>query len=298
MRPLPISLPTLLPCLLLSAVACGQASLNELEKRLEALPEAASDASAPGYLGLAAADTLTETGAQVLSVTPGGPAAKAGIEPRDIITGIGGAPIRTLDEMGRALESVAAGEQVDFELLKGDRRIRLRVTLGRRPGSTPAPAEVESAPVDSRPTLGVIVVPISAPLRERFRLGVASGAVVESVTKDSPAAAAGLAPGAAIVALDGVRIDDPDQLARRIAGMRAGQEVEITFYIGGDLHREKVRLGGAIEGGAPERRAADRPIVEAPAEELAALKREMAELQARMTELQRRIEAVEARLPK
>lgn len=298
MKRIPISLSLLLPCLLLSAVACGQTSLDELERRLEALPGGEREAAAPlpGYLGLTAADTLTESGAQVLTVNPGGPAAKAGIQRGDIITAIGGTPIRNLDEMGRALGTITAGEQVDFDVLKGERKVRIRVTLGRRPGTSPAPRAAEPGP-----TLGVIVTPITAALREKFRLGVASGAVVDSVQEGSPAAKAGLVPGAAIVAMDGVRIDDPDQLARRIAVMRTGQEVELAFYIGGELHREKVRLadgsGGEVAD-AGDRLDVARPVVESPAEELAALKREMAELQARMAELQRRLEAVEARLPK
>ncbi|MEQ8785959.1 MAG: PDZ domain-containing protein [Pirellulaceae bacterium] len=307
----------MLSCLLLPGLGVcravfAQASLDELEKRLEALPKTpvgpapvgpAGAAAEPGYLGLVGGDTLVENGVQVVAVSGGGPAARAGVAENDVITAINGAPIRNLDDMGRMLDSAAAGQEIELELLKGERKVKVRATLSRRPGAKPSPLVIES-----RPTLGATVTPLTPALREKFRLGVASGAVVDTVQEGSPAAAAGLVPGAAIVALDGRRIDTPEQLAASLAALAIGQEVELAFYVGGDLHREKARLAAATPAGfagdvprddaSPERREVARPAFDSPAEELTALRRELAELQAQMAELQRRLEAAEARLPK
>lgn len=285
-------------CLLLSSLVFAQTPLDELEKRIEGLPEPAAAAREPAYLGLVADETLTENGVRVTAVYPRGPAATAGVEPGDIITAIGGTPVRSLDEMQAVVSAARPGQMLDFDVRRGIRRMSLRMRLGRRPGAASPPAAADA----SRPTLGVIVTPLTAEGRTRFRLGVASGAVVTSVEPGSAAADAGIVPGAAIVALDGRRIDNPDQLVAAIAGLKPGDEVELTYYIGGDLHRERARLTAPTPapgaGAAEAPRAAARPPLDSPAEEFTALKREMAELQGRMAELQTRLEALEARLPK
>jgi S1-C subfamily serine protease len=293
--------------LITNSPAAAQSSLDELERRLEDLPEAAARPREPGYLGLVADDTLLAGTVRVTAVYADGPAAAAGIEPGDVIHVIGGAEIRTLDDLGRVLAAYEAGKTIDMELRRAGRRVAARVTLGRRP------AAGASSPVEARPALGVIVDPVTPETRARYGLTVATGALVRSVQAGSPAAEAGLLPGAAIVALDGRRIDRPDELAAVVATMRVGQEAELTYYIGDALYRKRVRL--SVAGGGPAApdplpvdplpvdplpREAAKPAAPAPglAEDVAELKRQAALLQSQLAELQRRISALETRLPK
>jgi S1-C subfamily serine protease len=289
-----LSLP-LLACCTLYLPARAQSSLDELERRLEDLPEPAAAPRAPGYLGLTADDSLPGGGVRVTGVHDGSPAATAGIQRGDEILTIGGVEVRNLDQLGRALDGLQAGAILDVQLRRGTRATATRVTLGRRPGASPA-----SVP-EARPSLGVKVVPLTADARARYGLAVATGALVASVEDGSPAAIAGVMPGSAIVAIDGRRIDDPNELAFSVASMRVGQETELAYYVGDVLYRKTARLAAATPAPAepplPDRREAAKPAASgALAEELAELRRAASEMQAHLVELERRIAGLEARI--
>jgi S1-C subfamily serine protease len=53
-------------------------------------------------------------------VTPDGPAAKAGIQKGDVITGIGGAKTDSLKEAAKKLASRPEGDSLEFAVRRGD----------------------------------------------------------------------------------------------------------------------------------------------------------------------------------
>lgn len=59
------------------------------------------------------------TGVGVSEVTPGGPAAKAGVMPGDVIVGIAGNVVRTVDDLFRVLTKVRSGAVVELKILRG-----------------------------------------------------------------------------------------------------------------------------------------------------------------------------------
>jgi serine protease Do len=61
---------------------------------------------------------LPPLGVLVLSVTPGYPAEKAGIQPGDIITGINDKPILTVDQLVETVKSYAAGDKVSVKIIR------------------------------------------------------------------------------------------------------------------------------------------------------------------------------------
>jgi membrane-associated protease RseP (regulator of RpoE activity) len=86
-----------------------------------------------------------------------------------------------------------------------------------------------SSPVASRPS--------SAPNHAPAWLGVdtaffPSGAMVVSVEPGSPAATAGLQPGDLITEINGHPVTSPADLQVMLAGMHAGQQVQITYQQG------------------------------------------------------------------
>jgi hypothetical protein len=88
----------------------------------------------PGYLGVLADDKDDRgRGVRVLKVVPGGPADQAGLKPQDLITRLGGVPIRQLSELTAILQQMSPGATLSFEVLRGDRKQELSVLFGRRP---------------------------------------------------------------------------------------------------------------------------------------------------------------------
>jgi S1-C subfamily serine protease len=99
---------------------------------------------------LADADLPVDDGALVVNVTPGSPAARAGIKPGtrrrtiggqatllggDIIRKIDGKSVKSAEDVAEAIGTKRPGDDVDIEVLRGDSRKTVNVKLGKRPGA-------------------------------------------------------------------------------------------------------------------------------------------------------------------
>jgi serine protease Do len=91
--------------------------------------------------GLAGAESEADGGFRVTQVFPGYPAARAGVQPGDIILSFDRQPVRTFPVLGRLLGAKRPGERVELELMRGDQTMTVRVMLGRSrrplPGGLP-----------------------------------------------------------------------------------------------------------------------------------------------------------------
>jgi S1-C subfamily serine protease len=91
----------------------------------------------------------TDRGAWVQEVSPGGPAAKAGLhgggshEVRfqaagynpggDVIVAVAGRPVRNAADLAASLEPLRPGQEAQVDIVRGGRRKTVSVTLGKRP---------------------------------------------------------------------------------------------------------------------------------------------------------------------
>jgi S1-C subfamily serine protease len=73
------------------------------------------------------------TGAIVLSVSNGGPAAAAGIRPGDVVTAIDGEEIASPEDLLAALRQRDPGDRIEVDVRRGNDEQRLNVTLTDRP---------------------------------------------------------------------------------------------------------------------------------------------------------------------
>jgi putative serine protease PepD len=87
------------------------------------------------YLGVEIGDT-NGLGVYVQTVTAGGPAAKAGLEPGDVIRSVNGHPTSTVDDLTSALSELKPGTTVRLEVeTQSGGHKTLRLTLGTFPGT-------------------------------------------------------------------------------------------------------------------------------------------------------------------
>ena len=103
------------------------------------IDKALSDtASGKPSLGLAVADSsrialehgvVPIFGAYVGRVSPGGAGARAGLQPRDIITEVNMRPVRNADDLERALEGMAPGDRASISWIRGQQTLRAEVAL-------------------------------------------------------------------------------------------------------------------------------------------------------------------------
>ena len=75
-------------------------------------------------------------GAGIAAVTPGGPAAKAGLQPGDVITAVNGTATPDTETLATVLAGLQPGQQVSLSVTKADgSTTTVHVTLGQLPGS-------------------------------------------------------------------------------------------------------------------------------------------------------------------
>jgi serine protease Do len=83
-----------------------------------------------------------------------------------------------------------------------------------------------------RPWLGVSVTTVTSTIQQYYNLSVDTGALIISVTSDSPADKAGLRAGDVITEMDNENISTTEELLSAIATRQIGENVEIVYYRG------------------------------------------------------------------
>ncbi|MEA2511873.1 MAG: 2-alkenal reductase [Thermomicrobiales bacterium] len=78
-------------------------------------------------------DLPVDHGVYVTDVSPGSPAADAGIKPGDVITAIDGEPIDQTHPLEEFLFEHQPGDTVELTIQRGDQEQQVQVTLGERP---------------------------------------------------------------------------------------------------------------------------------------------------------------------
>jgi serine protease Do len=91
--------------------------------------------------------------------------------------------------------------------------------------------------------LGVQIQPVTPEIAESLRLDDDHGALIAEVQDGSPAAGTVLQSGDTILALNGTDVEDPRDLALRIAGMNPGDTAKITYWRDGQTAETDVTLG-------------------------------------------------------
>jgi S1-C subfamily serine protease len=71
-----------------------------------------------------------ESGVEVVSLDPRGPAGESGILPGDIVVEMSGRPVESIDDLHRHLSEVAAGDLARLVVLRGTERRTVEVVIG------------------------------------------------------------------------------------------------------------------------------------------------------------------------
>jgi S1-C subfamily serine protease len=86
------------------------------------------------FLGVqTSGDPTSPNGAQVQSVTPGGPADKAGLQQNDVIKGIDGQPVHDPTELSSAIDGKKPGDKIKIQIERGGLSQEVTATLSIRP---------------------------------------------------------------------------------------------------------------------------------------------------------------------
>lgn len=163
-------------------------------------------------------------GALVASVSPGGPAEKAGIKPGDVIVRFAGKVVRSVRALPRIVAQTAHGSTVDVEVAREGKREVLAVVVGRLDEDAKGKKKRSSddnLKTDQKSLLGLKVEPLTDALRKKYKYGAdAKGVVVTDVATPSPAASKEIKVGQLIIEAAQEPVKNAKDIARAIAASR------------------------------------------------------------------------------
>jgi serine protease Do len=103
--------------------------------------------------------------------------------------------------------------------------------------------QLESDGKVTRGYLGVQIQPLSKDLADSLGLSTEKGALVNSAEAGTPAAKAGLKAGDVITAVNGDPVATARELSRKIAGLKPGSKVDLSYLRNGRQQTAPVELG-------------------------------------------------------
>jgi serine protease Do len=163
-------------------------------------------------------------GALVSSVEAGGPAAKAGLEPGDVILTLNGEPVPDSNALPAQVAGLAPGTTAKVQVWRDKTTKDLSVTVGSLTDAKTAsagPDKSESASQDAR--LGVSVRPLTPD--EKQSASLARGLLVQQA--GGPAESAGIQAGDVILAVNGQPVSTVEQLKTMVA--HAGDSIALLI---------------------------------------------------------------------
>jgi putative serine protease PepD len=90
--------------------------------------------------GGAAISTASQSGGQS-PIVPGGPAAKAGLQPGDVITAVNGKRIGSVDQFIGTIATYSPGNTVTLTVKRGGQTKSIKLTLGAQPATPPGSSQ-------------------------------------------------------------------------------------------------------------------------------------------------------------
>ncbi len=164
--------------------------------------------------GLADSFGLPEPeGALVSTVEQGGPAARAGIQPGDVILALNGDPVQTSSQLPVRIASLMPGTTVHLTIWRDHASRDMSVKLGSMGAEQVASAQ---RPQQQGGSLGLAVRPLTGD--EQQQTHTHGGLLVEGVS--GPSEDAGIQPGDVVLAANGQRVATAGQLRSAVQSSR------------------------------------------------------------------------------
>ncbi|MDQ5847710.1 MAG: DegQ family serine endoprotease [Pseudomonadota bacterium] len=95
----------------------------------------------------------------------------------------------------------------------------------------------------TRGRIGIGIQPLTKELAQSFKMDATSGAVVVAVEPGAPAEKAGVQIGDVVLAWNGKKIDDPNELPRLVAAIKPGADATMTVWRTGKPETLRVSVG-------------------------------------------------------
>jgi serine protease Do len=189
-------------------------------------------------------------GVLVASVTPGKPAAKAGIQPQDAIVSIDGAPVKDGDELVAVISAKHPGQTVKLGVLRDGKKMTFDVGIVDRASlyadatgaddSASAPEDVDTG----QTKLGITVKATDPALATKLK--IAGGVTVMSVAPGSFADQIGLGKGAVITEINRKPVTNDASYRAIVTALKSGDDVVFVIHYPNSTNAGNTYIGGTL----------------------------------------------------
>ncbi len=188
-------------------------------------------------------------GEVINSVTPGGPAARAGVEQGDIVVTVAGQPVTPDQTLAYLVSQQPIGSRIPIEVLRNGQRRTLNVQVAERPteqelaringiedengtpegGSAEVPTPGAAA---ARASLGMALEALTPDQARRGGLrGEVSGVVISELDPSSDAAQKGLRPGDIILSINRQATPNPQAVTQVVEAARRANRNAVVLLV-------------------------------------------------------------------
>jgi serine protease Do len=168
-------------------------------------------------------------GVLVSTVTPNGPAAKAGVQANDVITSVDGKSIKNGDELVGIISDKQPGSTVHLGVLRGGKSLSLDVGIADRDklfanvaGNGETPSGPDAGDVGQN-KLGITVQPVTPAVANH--LNIKGGVTITSVRPGSFADEINLPQNVVIVEINRHPVTDEQSYRAVVASLKSGEDV-------------------------------------------------------------------------
>jgi serine protease Do len=182
------------------------------------------------------------SGAMLASVTPGGPAEKAGLQPGDIITEFNGRPVADSEALVNMVVATKPGTSVPVTVYRKKQKKTMNIIVDELDLDAEQGRQARGGGRDpvEEPTatgFGMEVGPITPDVARELELPRnRGGAVVLDVERNSAAFNAGIRPNDVIVEVNQQEVSNPSQVQRELQRATPGQPVFLLIWRDGETN--------------------------------------------------------------
>jgi serine protease Do len=195
------------------------------------LPQLKAGKVVRGWLGvmiqnltpeLAKSFNIKETkGVLVSNVTADSPAANAGVQQGDVITGFDGQAVENSHELSQMAAAAAPNSRVKIDIIRDGKKKSIDLTLGTMPEE-----DLAAVSRTEETVWGMQVQQLTPELAQRLGFDAdAKGVVISAVQPGSPADEAGLRPGDLIIEVDRHKIKDLSGYQQAVKDLKSGDNL-------------------------------------------------------------------------
>ncbi|HEX4261282.1 MAG TPA: Do family serine endopeptidase [Acetobacteraceae bacterium] len=186
-----------------------------------------------GYLGVeaqpigpgmkAALRLPSDRGALIAQVQANSPAARAKLQPGDVIVAVGDRKIANPRELAVDVAQVAPDTHTTVAVIRDGQQQQVDVTLGSLPGPEQTASAAGPGQSGGQPQVGLALAPLTPDVRNQLDIpDTVRGAVVEQVQPGSPADQAGVEAGDVVVGVGAKPVGTANQAVAAIRNATSG----------------------------------------------------------------------------